>query len=335
MLALAPAAQSPYTAEKASVDGVEVVRLADLARGIEVSVAPSLGNMACEMKAHGKNVLWMPRALGDFKTRPGLAGVPFLAPWANRIDGWAYYANGKQYLLNRELKNAGPDQNGNPMHGLLGTSPLWRVVELGAGAADAHVTSRLEFWKHPDLMAQFPFAHTIEMTYRLAGGALEVETRLLNHSSQPMPVAIGFHPYFRLYDSPRDEWKIRIPAREQMVLSEKLIPTGETKPNPYAETLPLAGVRLDDVFSGLLRDAGGRATFRVEGHGESISVAFGPKYRIGVVYAPPRGGFVCFEPMSAPTNAFNMTQAGTYKEMDSIPPGGEWKESFWIRPEGF
>jgi aldose 1-epimerase len=39
--------------------------------------------------------------------------------------------------------------------------------------------------------------------------------------------------------------------------------------------------------------------------------------------------------MAAMTNAMNMAQAGTYKELQSIPPGGEWRESFWVRPSGF
>ena len=44
-----------------------------------------------------------------------------------------------------------------------------------ADAKAAWVTSKLEFFKQPMWMKQFPFAHTIDMTYRLAKGALEVE----------------------------------------------------------------------------------------------------------------------------------------------------------------
>ena len=40
-------------------------------------------------------------------------------------------------------------------------------------------------------MAQFPFAHTIEMTYRLEDGALEVATAVTNQSAGPMSVAFG------------------------------------------------------------------------------------------------------------------------------------------------
>ncbi len=40
------------------------------------------------------------------------------------------------------------------------------------------------------------------MTYRLSDGTLEVETMIANMSAEPMPVSIGFHPYFQLTDSP-------------------------------------------------------------------------------------------------------------------------------------
>jgi aldose 1-epimerase len=39
--------------------------------------------------------------------------------------------------------------------------------------------------------------------------------------------------------------------------------------------------------------------------------------------------------MSAITDAFNLAQSGVYKGLQTIPPGGEWRESFWIRPSGF
>ena len=41
------------------------------------------------------------------------------------------------------------------------------------------------------------------------------------------------------------------------------------------------------------------------------------------------------QPMAAVTNAFNLAHAGVYGELQSIPPGGQWRESFWIRPSGF
>jgi aldose 1-epimerase len=84
-----------------------------------------------------------------------------------------------------------------------------------------------------------------------------------------------------------------------------------------------------------VRDDSGRATFSVEGGHEKIAVTYGLKFTVAVIYAPPNGNFICFEPMSAVTDAFNLAQEGKYKELQSIPPGGEWRESYWIAPTGF
>jgi aldose 1-epimerase len=321
-----------YSAKTAQVEGVEAVLLADAAHKTEVTVLPSVGNIAYRMMVNGKNALWVPyQTLAEMKAKPVHAGVPFLAPWANRLDQDSYYANGKKYLLNPDLANFRRDGHQKPIHGLLTFSPLWRVIELRADHRGAWVTSRLEFWKNPDLIAQFPFAHTIEMTYRLVDGALEVETSLLNHSTEPMPVAIGYHPYFQVHDAPRDEWTVHLAAREKLSLSSDLIPTGERTPVQYPDPLPLKGVTLDDVFTSLTASA----QFSVQGRNEKVTVRYGPKYTVAVVYAPPGKSFICFEPMSAITNAFNLAHAGTYKDLQSVPPGGQWRESFWISISGF
>jgi aldose 1-epimerase len=325
-----------YSAQKAVVDGIEVVRLADAARHAEVALAPSLGNLAYEFKVNGKNVLWLPyETLAEMKAKPQFGGIPFLAPWANRLSEDAFFANGEKFRLNPDLGNIRRDEHRNPIHGLLTVSPDWKVTAIEADSDSARVTSRLEFWKYPELMAQFPFAHSIETTYVLRDGVLEVRTAIRNLSAAPMPVGIGYHPYFQLHDAPRDQWKIHLAARQHWVLSKMRIPTGERTPVESPDPLPLAGVALDDVFGGLVRDGSQRAAFSVEGAHEKISVLYGPKYTVAVVFAPPGRQFVCFEPMSTITDGFNLAHAGLYGELQTIPPEGDWRESFWIVPSGF
>ena len=325
-----------YSARRTTVDSLEVVVMADAARQTEVSFVPSLGNVIYEIKVKGKNIL--PEAGGPpvkLNERKSLTGIPFMGPWANRLDQNAFYANGKKYLLNPDLKNFGIDQFQHPMHGLLSGSSAWKVASIAANAQGAAVATRLEFWKYPDLMAQFPFAHTIELTYRLRDGVLEVETVLRNLSNDPMPVSIGFHPCFQLGDAPRDQWKLHLPARDQMVLSPQLLPTGERKPVTFADPLPLAGVSLDDVFANLVYGADGRSETWVEGAKQRVTVISGPKFSTAVVYVPKGMSFACIEPMAAITNALNLSQTGAYKELQSVAPGAEWRETFWVRPSGF
>ena len=143
-------------------------------------------------------------------------------------------------------------------------------------------------------MKQWPFAHTIEMTYRLTNGQLEVATEIVNLSSEAMPVAIGFHPYFQLTDSPRDEWTIALGARTRWALDANKVPTGETVaieqlfPNPTSA--PLRDYNLDDVFSDLVRDSDGRATMTVIGKKQRLDVIVGAGYRSVVVWAPSPSG---------------------------------------------
>src|SRR5713101_4449978 len=180
-----------YTAERVG----RTVRLSDTDRQVVVSIAPWRGNVTFEMKVKGQDVLHFPVASHE-DPRAGQFGIPFLGPWANRLDEPAFYANGRRYAFDMELGNV---KGSIPIHGFLGASE-WQVVEAGADADAAWVTSRLEFFRSPLWMKQFPFAHTIEITHRLQEGVLEVRTRIQNLSTEPMPVSIGFHPYFQLTD---------------------------------------------------------------------------------------------------------------------------------------
>ena len=134
-------------------------------------------------------------------------------------------------------------------------------------------------------MAQFPFAHTIEMTYRLHEGDLQIETVLKNLvcggrclcRSDSIRIS-------KLTDAPRDQWKAHLPAREHVVLSKVLVPTGETKKMDLADPFPLVGPSSWTTCSqALLRNA----EFSVEGVKQKISVVYGPKYPVAVAYAPP------------------------------------------------
>jgi len=327
------ATAAPYSMRRTP----EVVTLEDARHEIVVSIAPSAGNIVFEMLVKGRNVLQFPYAsLEAFKAKPGLAGIPFMGPWANRLDEQAFYAGGRKYAFDMELGNV---RGAHPIHGFLSAASDWEVVEARADAASAWVTSRLEFFRHPLWMAQFPFAHTIEITHRLQDGALETAIALHNLSVEAMPVAIGFHPYFTLSDAPRDDWTIALGARTEWLLAPDKIPTGETQPItnrfPDPKAAALKDHDLDHVFGDLVRDSSGRAVMSVTGKSQKLDVVFGPNYRAAVIYAPKGRDFICFEPMAGITDALNLAHRGLYKELQQIPPGQTWRESFWIRPTGF
>jgi aldose 1-epimerase len=287
-------AQAPYAVKRQG----DVVQLRDNRSDTTVSVLLPVNN-AYEMVVKGKNVIRMTiRSVDEMRARPGLNGVSLLAPFANRIDGQFFYANGKKYNFDMELGNV---RGAVPIHGYLSGTSAWKLVEAKSDARGAWVTSRLEFWKYPDYMKQFPFAHTLTLTYRLADGALEVRARIDNVGAEAMPVVIGWHPYFALDDSGRRDWTLSVPARTRWLLTDTKVPTGQTEPasiffggDPRSVPLSRFSDRLiDDVFSDMERDARGRATvsFRSPA-GQSIAVSMGPNYKGLVLYStvPPVPG---------------------------------------------
>jgi galactose mutarotase-like enzyme len=114
-----------------------------------------------------------------------------------------------------------------------------------------------------------------------------------------VPVAFGWHPYFRLPDVPRAEWMVALPVRRHMALDARTLPTGRTRlvsPTPG----PLGSTVLDDLYVELAPDP----SFRLAGGGRTLTVVFGSGYPVAVAYAPATDDVVCFEPMTAPTNPF-------------------------------
>ncbi len=332
-----------HAARISEIEGTDVVQLTG-PDGVSVSVALRLGNNAYEFLVNGKNAFWFPHgSVGEFVRAPDLCGNPFLAPWANRLDEHAFFANGTRYELNRGLDNYLLDSDQQPIHGLLLHSPHWELASLRAGPDAAVASSVLDFARFPRLMAQFPFAHRIRMTYRLAGSTLETRTVVTNTGAEAMPVSVGFHPYFNLHDCPRDSWTVRLAARSVWALDSRFTPTGATVetgaalPVDEKGDLPLRGSFLDHVFGHLKRDADGWTRFHVRGLRERLTVAYGPGYPTAVVYAPTgdRQSFVCFEPMSGITNAFNLAHRGVYSGLPSIPPGESWEGVYRISVEGF
>jgi len=359
----------------------DVVRLRDAQADIVVSVLTPASN-AYEMVIKGHDVLRMTiHSVDEMRANPGLNGIPLLAPFANRLDGTWFFANGRKY--NFDLEN-GTVRGPIPIHGYVSGASSWKVVEAKADARGAWITEKLEFYRNPLYMQNFPFAHVLTMTYRLSSGALEVRLKIDNLANEPMPVSVGYHPYFWLTDSNRSDWTLSVPAATHWELADTKIPTGKTDAADAfwggdRHRVPLsrsASRTIDDIFSDLERDSTGRATVHLQGRRQGVSVILGPKFKTVVIYSPaapppprpanappagprppapppvskgppvplsathhspvpPERGSVAIEPMAAITNAFNAAQEGTYQELQSIPPGGSWEESFWVKPTGY
>ncbi|HEY4076587.1 MAG TPA: aldose 1-epimerase [Rhizomicrobium sp.] len=268
----------------------DIVQLHDSKTDATVSVLTGTSN-AYEFVVHGKNVISMNiPSTTALRNNPGLNGVPFLGPFANRLDEMAFYANGKKYSFDPGLGNV---RSPIPQQGFLNSTHDWKLVTAKADADSAYVVSKLDFYRNPDWIKQFPFAQTYTMTIRLKDGALEVNTRIDNLSKDPLPVSIGYHPYFALPESDRNHWSLDFGAQTHWLETDAHLPTGEKETadkffGGNHHNVPLSRFtdkRFDEVFSDLDRDTEGRASVVIKGDTTSIKVTAGPKIKTFLLYS--------------------------------------------------
>ena len=155
-------------------------------------------------------------------------------------------------------------------------------------------------WDEPPLLGLFPFEHELEFEAIVSDGALSIATTVLASGAEPVPVSFGFHPYLRLPDGDRKTWHVELGAAERLELDDRMIPTGERRPlSP--RSFELADSSWDDGLAGL----DDPPLFAAAAGGRRLSVTFDEGFDWAQVYAPPGKDFICFEPMTAPTDALN------------------------------
>ena len=287
---------------------------------IEASFAPRAGMVGCSLRHRGVELLHMGRGLREYTTHGTTFGIPFLYPWANRLAGFDYFALGKQVQLEHGSRLIRLEQNGLPIHGVLGASPHWEV-DYAADEGDAAMLSAvLDFGGYPALLRAFPFPHTVRLGVRVTDTEVEFTTTVAADRGVPVPISFGFHPYLRLMGAPRQQWEIELPVRERLVLDDYMIPTGERQPAGALDG-PLGDRAFDDGFAGVEHER----PFAVSGGGRRIAVHFDERFPFAQVFSPPGAEFICFEPMTAPTNALRSGQ-----DLPIAQPGDEFRATWRI-----
>lgn len=309
-----------YAVGEDVVEGVEVVVLEAAGSGLRAAFAPGAGMVGCSLRHRGEEVLGQRAGLARYAQTGSSMGIPLLHPWANRLEARRYAAGGREVELDPDRVPLRLDPGGLPIHGLAAGSPHWEVTETWAGEDEAGVAARLDWASHPELMAGFPFAHELGVRAWLEGATLTVSTELRATGDAPVPVAFGWHPYLRLPGVERADYDLVLAVRRRARLNERGIPTGEDE--PAAGLSGRLGERdFDDLFVELCHPP----VFMARGGGRRLEVRFEAGYPVAQVYAPPGEEFVCFEPMTAPTNALV-----TGERLQLVAPGDAYAARFSI-----
>ena len=253
------------------------------APGMRAAFVPELGMVGCSLEHEGAELLVLGDGLEAYRDRGATMGIPLLHPWANRLA---------RPLPASEIVHR--DRNGLPMHGVLPRVLPFTVVE----ETESSVRAEFDTHDHPAVLEVFPHPHSLTVVATLSADGIEIRTTLRAYGKRPVPVTFGYHPYLHLPGMPRAEWTIDIPARTRLALDERMLPTGLREP-VRIERAALGGRSFDDAYA----DLAAHPRFTVEGGGRTLGVEFLEGYPYAQVYAPADRALVCFEPMTAPTNA--------------------------------
>jgi galactose mutarotase-like enzyme len=295
---------------------VHPVTLRDSSSNLEAQFVPDAGMIGVSLTDSGVELLGQRRGLDAYVTNGKTMGIPILYPWANRLGANTYTAEGTTVTLTPGQHRVRADPNGLPIHGVLAAYPGWRITTESAD----ELTVELDFGADPELLASFPFPHLLAVTVRLAGQSLTVRTAVTPTGQKAVPLCFGFHPYLQLPGVSRDQLIIETPPLRWLRLDERGLPTGATTPQP-ALTEALGDKAFDDGYD----EVADGAVFAVSGGGRRIEVHFEQGYPAAQIFAPPGEEVICFEPMTAPTDAL---RRGGYP---SARPGESAVAQFSIR----
>jgi galactose mutarotase-like enzyme len=255
-------------------------------------------------------------------------GGAFLVPYANRIrgqvsaDGKTITTNiaGKPIALpaNWPGKSAGAEKVA--MHGMTLKSQFESVSQRMAGGA----STASAVFHAGNFDGHWPSKTDITVQVSLRSGALGLTVSAKNVGNEPLPIGIGWHPYFVIPSGDRKQAKLHLPAAKRAVMNnyDDVFPTGQVVSlnddnGKYDFSAPggkpLNNLFLDDNFQDLERTGGNAVSEIVDpasNYGIRI-VAESPEIKSIQVYSPPDKNFVALEPQ------FNLPD----------PYGSEWKNT--------
>jgi galactose mutarotase-like enzyme len=247
--------------------------------GVTAELVPARGAIVTALAVEGTDVLYLDRATLEDPGKNVRGGIPILFPYAGRLAG-------------DRLLPAGTSMK---QHGF-GRNKAWDVRARRADSV--HLALRQD----EETRAAYPYEFDVEYGVHLLGRGLQVDLTVHNHDAWPLPVAPGWHPYFRCPAAGKRTVDTDVPGLRP---AEQF---GDDREFDFGVAAPRSG----------------HAHFAIPGLGH-LHLSFSPAMRHLQLWSQPGKDFVCLEPFCGPADVVN-----TDRRFD-VPPGEG--RHFWMRIE--
>ena len=301
-------------------NGWEEIILFDEATGAKATIIPSAGGIlnAFETNHQGRSINIIDGFVdaADWKknVNNGHKGSK-LSPYVCRLYNSTYHWEGQDYTTE------GFKLIGHAIHGLLHAVPH----EVMIAEASAFMAECKLLYRYKGTDPGYPFAFDMNIRYRLeAGSRLTIITTVHNRSGRTIPMADGWHPYFKLGES-IDTATLQINSTKQVEFNELLIPTGKIiNNNKWFKGFSLKDVSLDNCFELMPDEPLPHCTLSDAALGLSLYIYPDRSYPYLQVYTPPHRKSIAIENLSSAPDAFN-------NQMGLIELGPEDSKGFTTR----
>ncbi len=257
------------------IAGLDTYALVD--GGCRVEVIPSRGAIVTRMCVDGDELLYLDEATVADPAKNVRGGIPVLFPIAGPLPGDTYSVEGRSYSL--------------PQHGFARKLP-WQVRQAEAARLVVALSSSEETLRH------FPWRFEAQLRFSLVGTRLTLEFEVENQDTRPLPLHLGFHPYFRVPDAAKSQARVDTDATRAW-------------DNRRGQDVAFTGLDLTEEEVDLhLKDHSQPGTTLERGPGLApIRLSWSPEYRVLVVWTLRGKDFVCVEPWTAAKGALATGEA--------------------------
>ena len=267
--------------------------------GFALAIAPEIGGAVTRFDFEGRPVM-RPAAKGASNPLD-CCSFP-LVPYANRIENGVLKFQGREFRLPLNF-----GQHPHSLHGH-GWQTVWHVEAVSQDSVS------IAFDHAPDA---WPWAYTAVQQFVLADDGVRMRMTVRSRDRQPMPISLGFHPYFPRH--PGSRLTARIAGMWQS--GPNLIPSVHVEGSPL---LDLAGGAViskapfvDNCFTGWHPPA------RIEQPEEGLAITLEASAECPFlhVFVPTGQDYFCAEPTTAMPNVFNRPEPAGVTGARVLAPG--------------
>ncbi|WNG50585.1 aldose epimerase [Archangium minus] len=261
-----------------------------------VELVPERGALITRFIVEGEPILFLDESTLADPTKNVRGGIPVLFPAPGVLPGGKYTVEGHEFPMRR--------------HGFARDLP-WEVRTQEASRVV------LALGHSEQTLREFPWRFEALLTVTLAGSSLHLSFSAENRDSRPMPLHLGYHPYFYVPQANKAAARVETDAKSAW-------------DNRKGATVSFSGLDLTEPEVDMhLLDHSPQGTTLERGPGlRPVELAWSPSFTMLVVWTLEGRDFICVEPWTAPGGALQ-----TGQRLLTVAPGATFSSEFEISVE--